>query len=63
MQSPSVLRELENSAAVSRAFGLIGTPALVIGRTVIQGKVSDSMIQQIVALEQEEGWSNVCATA
>ena len=63
MQSPEVLRELEDTAAVSRVFGFFGTPALVIGRTVILGKVSDAMIEEIVAMEREEGWNSVCTTA
>ncbi len=60
MNSAEIDRELEDSAALSRVFGFIGTPALMIGRTVVQGQISDRMIQRIVDLEREEGWANAC---
>ncbi|MFK8035574.1 MAG: DsbA family protein [Hyphomicrobiales bacterium] len=61
MNSDDVSIELENSAALSRAFAFVGTPALVIGRTVVQGQVSEKMIERIIALEREEGWADQCA--
>lgn len=63
MESDSVARELENSAALGRLFRFIGTPALVIGRTVVQGQISPKLVREIVELEREEGWSAVCRTA
>ena len=60
IDSTAVSQELENSAALSRALALVGTPALVVGRTVVQGQVSDSMITRIIALEREEGWAEQC---
>ncbi len=60
MNSASVLRELENSAALSRHFALVGTPAMVIGRTVVQGRISKKMLQKIVSLERKEGWAETC---
>jgi len=60
MDSDDVALELQNSAALSRAFAFVGTPALVIGRTVVQGQVSDQMIDKIIALEREEGWAEQC---
>lgn len=63
MNSDDVGEELEDSAALSRALSLVGTPALVIGRTVVQGQVSNSMIDKIIALEREEGWAEQCGYA
>ena len=60
MNSDDVVRELEDSAALSRALSLVGTPALVIGRTIVQGQVSDTLIDKIVALERDEGWAEQC---
>lgn len=62
MNSEDVLIELENSAALSRAFAFVGTPALVIGRTVVEGQVSNRMIQMIIDLEREEGLAGQCAS-
>lgn len=63
MESRKIARELEDSAALARVFAFVGTPALVIGRTVIQGQISDKMIRQIIDLEREEGWDVACRSA
>lgn len=63
MNSADIARELENSAALARVFAFVGTPALVIGRTVVQGQISDRMIRQIIDLEREEGWDIACRSA
>ena len=60
MNSERVLLDLENSAALARIFAFIGTPAMVIGRTVIQGEISERTIRDVVAREREEGWASVC---
>ena len=62
MESPEVVRELENSSALARVFAFVGTPALVIGRTVVQGQISDTMVRKIIELEREEGWNAACVT-
>ena len=63
MESDAVVRELDDSSALARVFAFIGTPALVIGRTVVQGQISDKMIQKIIDLEREEGWDEACISA
>ena len=60
MNGERVLLDLENSAALARIFAFIGTPAMVIGRTVIQGEISERTIRDVVAREREEGWASVC---
>ncbi|MCK8463089.1 DsbA family protein [Aliiroseovarius sp. S1339] len=60
MQGAAVVRELENSAALAKVFGFIGTPALVIGRTVIQGQVDEATILRIAEMEIEENWTSQC---
>lgn len=60
MESESVSRELEISASLSRLFAFVGTPAMVVGRTVIQGEISDRTLRRIISLEREEGWPSVC---
>ena len=63
MESAEITRELEDSAALARVFAFVGTPALVIGRTVVQGQISDRMVREIIELEREEGWRDVCTAA
>jgi protein-disulfide isomerase len=55
MDSVAVRAQLAESAAVAARFGFIGTPALVIGRTVVVGTVSPARLDQLIAAEAEEG--------
>lgn len=52
MTSPSVQAELDRTRALADVFGFFGTPGLVIGRTVVFGSVSGSLLRRIVADEQ-----------
>ena len=63
MDSADIARELDESAALARLFAFVGTPALVIGRTVVQGQISDKMIREIIELEDSEGWDVACVSA
>lgn len=54
---------LEDSATLARIFVFIGTPAMVIGRTVVQGEVSERTVQGIIEREREEGWGSACRVA
>jgi protein-disulfide isomerase len=63
MQSDMIAQELETSAALGRIFAFVGTPAMVIGRTVIQGQVNDNTLLQVAAMEKEEGWAATCVVA
>lgn len=60
MQSDVVAQELETSAALGRIFAFVGTPAMVIGRTVIQGQANDNTLLQVADTEKEEGWASTC---
>ena len=62
MESAEVVQELENSSALARVFAFVGTPALVIGRTVVQGQIRDKLIHEIIDVEGSEGWNTICAT-
>lgn len=60
MDSHDVLQELDTSSALSEIFGFIGTPAMVVGRTVIQGQISDRNLLKIIDLKRSKGWAQVC---
>ena len=63
MRSAPVTEELENSAALARVFGIFGTPALIIGRTIIQGQIDEKTILRVAEMEIEEDWTSQCQTA
>lgn len=52
MKSASVQAELDRTRALADVFGFIGTPGLVIGRTVVYGSLAASLLRRIVADEQ-----------
>lgn len=60
MNSEAVLREIDTSSALSEIFAFIGTPAMVIGRTVVQGQISDQTLRRLVELEKSAGWFQIC---
>lgn len=51
MQSRAVTERLNRSRAVADAFGLPGTPGLVIGRTLVIGDLDDGKLRRLVAIE------------
>ncbi|MEE9387875.1 MAG: DsbA family protein [Paracoccaceae bacterium] len=55
MNSPQVNDQMWQSRAVANMFGMLGTPGMVIGRTVIIGDISDRDLARIVADEAVRG--------
>ena len=55
MNDNSVGDELRQSRSLARLFGIVGTPALVVGRTLLQGAVDESTLRRLVAAERAEG--------
>ncbi|MCE8522380.1 DsbA family protein [Ruegeria pomeroyi] len=60
MQSQDVAEDLMVSKALSRIFGFIGTPAMVVGGTVIQGEITDAVLRSVIAIELDDGWQRIC---
>lgn len=60
MNSEDINNQLQDSAALSRVFAFVGTPALVIGRSVVQGQINDRGIEAIIEMESDGAWSNLC---
>lgn len=61
MESDAVSEQLRATEAVARIFGFIGTPALVVGRTVVVGTVSEGVIAALVEQERRDGPPPVCS--
>lgn len=59
MKSDDVERELQRSAALAQVFRFIGTPSMVIGRTVVEGTISDNHLAALIEDELDRlgaGW-------
>lgn len=61
IEDPALSAPLAEAAALARRFGFVGTPGLVIGRTVIDGAVSEPLLRQVLALEAAAGPPPGCA--
>lgn len=61
MESEEVRRELRESSALAKVFGFIGTPALVVGRTVVQGEIDDGRLKRLIERERADGPIAACA--
>ncbi|WP_299821783.1 DsbA family protein [uncultured Jannaschia sp.] len=55
MRGDAVAREIAESEALGRLFAIIGTPAIVVGRTVVQGAVDIETVEALVEMEREAG--------
>lgn len=61
MQSDAVMHQLARTARIARAFGFIGTPALVVGRTAIIGAVETWQLRHQIEAEQASSSPWPCA--
>ena len=52
MKSDATTQSLRQTSALASALGLIGTPALVVGRTVVQGDVTRRQLEKLIANER-----------
>ena len=55
MENPVVTAALDNSRNLAGLFGFPGTPALVVGRTVVVGNVERGMLLKLIDLERRDG--------
>lgn len=45
---------LNRAAALAELFGFVGTPAMVVGKTVVQGRISATNLRQLIELEARD---------
>lgn len=52
--SPETTQDIDRSSAVAAAFGIIGTPSLLVGRTLVVGKIDRDRLEKLIAVEQSD---------
>ena len=52
MKGPDVAAQLSQSAALARMFGIPGTPALVVGKTLVLGAISRAQLRRLIKQER-----------
>lgn len=60
MASAEVAHDIAESRGLARLFGFPGTPALVVGRTVVVGEIADATLTALIAREREDGPPPAC---
>jgi len=60
IRSAAVSDRLRTSAALSAVFGFRGTPALVVGRTVVTGAITDATLRALIDQERADGPLDAC---
>jgi protein-disulfide isomerase len=60
MDSVAVSREIADARGLARLFGFIGTPALVVGRTVVAGEIGAADLRALIARERDDGPALAC---
>jgi protein-disulfide isomerase len=60
MNSASTTLAIQRTSALASALGLIGTPALVVGHTVVQGEITRSQLERLIDNELHLQSPKVC---
>ncbi len=53
MEGPQVTARLEASAGLANLFGIYGTPALVVGKTLVLGEIKRRDLRRLIRMEAE----------
>ena len=54
VKSRPVAQKIEQSEAIAAVFGLIGTPATIVGRTVVVGDIDRDTLLRLIEIESSE---------
>lgn len=60
MNSRQISDALTDSRALAQLFGMVGTPALVVGRTLVQGAISAVDLDRLITRERADGPISGC---
>jgi protein-disulfide isomerase len=60
MKSGSTTLSIQRTSALASALSLIGTPALVVGRTIVQGEITRSQLERLIENERHLQSPKVC---
>lgn len=55
MTSAKTRRMLDFASVLFGRFAFLGTPGMIVGRTVVQGRISKTNLQQLIARERADG--------
>ena len=63
MEAEETMRALRQSFALANYLNLNGTPALIVGRTIVQGALSRAQLERLISVEASEANMHPCYVA
>ena len=60
MDHPAVAKAIARTTALARLFGFPGTPAMVVGRTVVVGEIDEATLRRLIDRERADGPLPAC---
>jgi protein-disulfide isomerase len=60
MNSDSITLALQRSSTLASALSLMGTPSLVVGRTIVQGEITRSQLERLIDDEMRRPSPKAC---
>jgi len=60
MNSAATTFAIQRTSALASTLGLLGTPALVVGRTMVQGEITQSQLERLIENERRRQSPKVC---
>lgn len=60
MEAEETQGTLRNVSALAKSLNLVGTPALVVGKTIVQGAISRAQLEKLVEVETSTKHLNPC---
>ena len=60
MNSVATTLAIQRTSALASVLGLLGTPALVVGRTMVQGEITQSQLDRLIENERHLQSPKVC---
>ena len=60
MNSAATTLAIQRTSALASALGLLGTPTLVVGRTMVQGEITQSQLDRLIENERHLQSPKVC---
>ena len=60
LSSDATTIAIQKTSAVASTLGFIGTPALVVGRTIVQGEITQRQLEHLIKQEKRPQSSEIC---
>jgi protein-disulfide isomerase len=60
MNSAATTFAIQRTSTLASTLGLLGTPALVVGRTMVQGEITQSQLERLIENERRRQSPKVC---